>query len=513
MLKYLAVCLVAACSAEQLQESEQNKAASSFTEFEKCIRIHQNRLSSGGGTHEDDFGFRIVDTLADGFQKRALAISPSVIPCGQINTAYAHVVRTRKEQIEPGEYIIYNPDWLRAVAGTDENLAYVIFGHELGHFVNRDFYPPNNQLSLTQRELNADKFAGCALAVVLGDELALVDLMERLRLSTSNAYPSRAQSIEIAQDGYDQCASETLQNIRIQEKLNRMNFDIDQFDGTWTVSTDTSVREFLRMTNSSSAYGAKQSILDVIQENVDFDNFEMSRRQTWVPASENCRRMLNAGETVSTECFEGEQLFVTSCKSEISCPLERILEARNRTIVEKTELSDTATATLSRSDLAVRMAARFEGFSATPYNNASGFCTIGFGHVIAIKSCEELDSAEFVPFEELSTQEEWLQLLSADLRTAFTIVDDLVEVELQPYQRAALSTFVFNAGGSAFEKSSLLKALNDGAIDSVPNQMKRWVYSGGKIAPGLVSRRRCEADMFLGRHEMQDFIDVCLVSG
>ena len=44
--------------------------------------------------------------------------------------------------------------------------------------------------------------------------------------------------------------------------------------------------------------------------------------------------------------------------------------------------------------------------------------------------------------------------------------------------------------------STLLKVLNSGAYDDVPNQIKRWNKANGKVLDGLIRRREAEALLF-----------------
>ena len=63
-----------------------------------------------------------------------------------------------------------------------------------------------------------------------------------------------------------------------------------------------------------------------------------------------------------------------------------------------------------------------------------------------------------------------------------------------------LTSFVFNLGGGAFRSSTLLKKLNQGLYDEVPEQLMRWNKAriDGKLTPlrGLTRRRAAEAALF-----------------
>src|SRR5208337_1854254 len=74
-----------------------------------------------------------------------------------------------------------------------------------------------------------------------------------------------------------------------------------------------------------------------------------------------------------------------------------------------------------------------------------------------------------------------------------------VTVPLTSNQHVALVSFAYNVGEGDFLSSSLLRVLNAGRADQVPNQLKRWVHgraTGAQIVPGLVNRRRAECEMW-----------------
>jgi len=138
---------------------------------------------------------------------------------------------------------------------------------------------------------------------------------------------------------------------------------------------------------------------------------------------------------------------------------------------------------------AVQLLKQFEGFRAKPYLCPGGYLTIGYGHRIF--------SDDWGPI----SQERAEQILEADVSrfsaALVRVLGDKID-GLSSNQIAALISFVFNIGISAFKKSTLLKKLFEGApATEVADEMKRWVYASGKILPGLVERRRIEAELFL----------------
>jgi len=127
----------------------------------------------------------------------------------------------------------------------------------------------------------------------------------------------------------------------------------------------------------------------------------------------------------------------------------------------------------------------FEGFEAEPYICAGGKNTIGYGHVI--KKGEAFDTI---------TEETATALLADDVEDAEGAVNDYVHVELTQNQFDALVSFVFNIGGIAFYRSTLLKKLNKGDYEGAAKQFTRWVYAGGRKLNGLIKRRQAEMELF-----------------
>jgi len=107
--------------------------------------------------------------------------------------------------IPDGDYIAVNPVWFREVIGDDQVQAIALFGHELGHFSGRHF-ESRSGIAQEQKEAEADHFAGCAVARTSGDWKSLENLLGRLRPDVAGmGYPSRAQSLKTAREGFDDC--------------------------------------------------------------------------------------------------------------------------------------------------------------------------------------------------------------------------------------------------------------------------------------------------------------------
>jgi hypothetical protein len=133
-----------------------------------------------------------------------VGVDVHVVSCELADKAYAYVSDGNEEGVPAGKYIVYNPAWLREVIGKDQVQAGALFGHELGHLLN-DHFDAAKDLSTQQKETEADHFAGCAVARLLGQWADLEDLLSRVRSEKDELYPDRLSSLEAAKNGFDAC--------------------------------------------------------------------------------------------------------------------------------------------------------------------------------------------------------------------------------------------------------------------------------------------------------------------
>lgn len=141
---------------------------------------------------------------------------------------------------------------------------------------------------------------------------------------------------------------------------------------------------------------------------------------------------------------------------------------------------------------AEKLIAEFEGLRLKAYQDSANVWTIGFGITRNPETGLPIKKGDTI------TKEKALQWLKIVAKSAEAEVNKFVKVPINANQRAALTSFVFNIGGSRFAKSSLLRKLNAGEPKAeVAKEFDRWVYAGGKILPGLQRRRKEEAKLFL----------------
>ena len=144
---------------------------------------------------------------------------------------------------------------------------------------------------------------------------------------------------------------------------------------------------------------------------------------------------------------------------------------------------------------AFELAKRFEGFHrvpkhdpgrAHPYVCPAGYWTIGFGHL-----CD--------PKHPPITAAEAERYLAEDLRIALTATLRYCPVlAAEPKGRlAAIVDFTFNLGTGRLQTSTLRRRVNQRDWEASARELRRWVYGGGRVLPGLVVRREAEAALLL----------------
>lgn len=135
--------------------------------------------------------------------------------------------------------------------------------------------------------------------------------------------------------------------------------------------------------------------------------------------------------------------------------------------------------------IAVPFVGEWEGLRLEAYHDPVGIPTICYGHT------------HNVLIGQAATKEECDEKLTRELHDFLAVVDAEV-IRPQPHtRRAALASFAYNVGAYAFRRSTLLKKLNAGDVVGACNELRRWVYAGGRKLRGLVRRREAERRLCL----------------
>ena len=136
-----------------------------------------------------------------------------------------------------------------------------------------------------------------------------------------------------------------------------------------------------------------------------------------------------------------------------------------------------------------------EGFSDKAYQDKAGVWTIGYGHTGYVNGKPISQGMKI-------TKDKAEELYKKDFENHIAPLKD-IKTPLTKNQQIALSSFIYNFGVGAFNKSELRKKIEVGDIKGAANEFDKWVYVKNKntgkkeVSQGLVNRRKREKDLFL----------------
>ena len=142
---------------------------------------------------------------------------------------------------------------------------------------------------------------------------------------------------------------------------------------------------------------------------------------------------------------------------------------------------------MKTSQYGIDLIKHFEGCVLKAYKCPAGVWTIGYGHTKGVEPGDEW------------SEDHANHMLEVELEEYEGYVSKYVTAPLGQNQFDALVSWTYNLGGGNLSASTMLKVLNAGEYEEVPNQMLRWNKAGGKVLEGLTRRRQAEADMFCGK--------------
>ena len=135
-------------------------------------------------------------------------------------------------------------------------------------------------------------------------------------------------------------------------------------------------------------------------------------------------------------------------------------------------------------DAGRKLVTEAEGLRLDAYRCPAGIWTIGYGHTGDVKEGDRitLHQAEVILEFDLKRFEEGVTKLAPGANAN---------------QFSALVSLAFSIGLEAFKGSTLLKEFKAGRVNNVAEQFTRWVFSKGKVLPGLVKRCAAGRALFL----------------
>lgn len=151
----------------------------------------------------------------------------------------------------------------------------------------------------------------------------------------------------------------------------------------------------------------------------------------------------------------------------------------------------------------------FEGAKSKMYPDEGGLPTIGVGHLL---TTSELNSGiieingEAIHWQNGLTEIQIIDLCYQDLYKYELEVNQDIDVDLNQNQYTALVFLCFNIGVNGFRGSTVVRVLNKGEYDKVPDAMRMWnkVSKDGRliVSQGLINRREKEIKIWNGEYNV-----------
>jgi lysozyme len=143
---------------------------------------------------------------------------------------------------------------------------------------------------------------------------------------------------------------------------------------------------------------------------------------------------------------------------------------------------------MKTSQNAIELIKLFEGCKLKSYKCPAGVWTIGYG------STYYLDGSKVLMGQKISQIEADMLLLKLLPKYEATVIKN-IKVTLNQNQFDALVSFCWNCGSS----QTLFRLVNQKATDEVIYDwlINHYIMGGGKVLPGLIRRRRAEANLFI----------------
>ena len=147
---------------------------------------------------------------------------------------------------------------------------------------------------------------------------------------------------------------------------------------------------------------------------------------------------------------------------------------------------------ISKKVSAAKIISQFEGLELDAYQDTGNIWTIGYGSTknpftgISVKRGDKI------------SEETALEWLNKDIEQRQFALKKLIKVFVTPNQLAALTSLAYNIGLGAFQRSTLLRLLNQNApVQEVADQFLRWNKVNNVVVKGLTNRRILEKQLFL----------------
>lgn len=135
---------------------------------------------------------------------------------------------------------------------------------------------------------------------------------------------------------------------------------------------------------------------------------------------------------------------------------------------------------------------RFEGFRAKPYLCPAGVPTIGFGstHYTNGKKVTLKDTPITEPEAETLMESQAINFAQSVIAASPILLLPWHTLPLN-----AITDFAYNLGMTRYKASTLRRKIDQGEFEDAKRELIKWVWGGGKKLPGLMLRRKAEAEL------------------
>jgi lysozyme len=136
----------------------------------------------------------------------------------------------------------------------------------------------------------------------------------------------------------------------------------------------------------------------------------------------------------------------------------------------------------------IALCKRFEGFSAKPYLCPAGIWTIGYGSTYYASGRKVMQNDQHI------TKEQAEELLLRELHHTYLpgVLRLCPGLAADERKLNAIVDFVYNLGVGRLQTSTLRRKINAQDWAGAQEQLMLWTRGGGRVLPGLVSRRKAE---------------------
>lgn len=130
----------------------------------------------------------------------------------------------------------------------------------------------------------------------------------------------------------------------------------------------------------------------------------------------------------------------------------------------------------------------FEGFRSSVYKCSAGIDTIGYGTTFYP------DGTKVTRRDKPITEQVADEYLNNHLDKLYDKIFGKIVTndELEINHMVVIMSFTYNLGIGKLKNSTLLVKINANMLEHVPRELAKWVYQGGKVTRGLVTRRNME---------------------